>query len=65
VINHYRRRYQGIRLIYRNVEQLFDSINHGFGALDLGRSMSRCGFYIHDHAMLDINQVVRGIGEKR
>ncbi|MNV76755.1 hypothetical protein D3C71_1701290 [compost metagenome] len=48
-----------------DVELRFDPLNHGLGALDLSRSMRRCGFHIHDHAVLCIDQVIRGVSEER
>jgi len=44
-----------------DVELRFDPINHRLGALDFCGSMSRCGFYIHDHAVLGIDQIIRGV----
>ncbi len=37
-----------------DVELRFDPIDHRLGALDFCGSMSRCGFHIHDHAVLGI-----------
>ncbi|MNG09713.1 hypothetical protein D3C84_931430 [compost metagenome] len=48
-----------------DVELRFDPIDHGLGALDLGRAMSRCGFHIHDDAVLGIDQIIRGVSVER
>lgn len=48
-----------------DVELRFDPIDHRLGALDFCGSMSRCGFHIHDHAVLDIDQITRGVSVER
>ncbi|MNR11499.1 hypothetical protein D3C85_1580790 [compost metagenome] len=47
--------------LWLDVELRFDPIDHRLGALDFCGSMSRCGFHIHDHAVLGIDQIIRGV----
>lgn len=47
-----------------DVKLFLDPLDHGIGALEVGGSMRRGRLPIHDHAMLDINQIVRRVGEK-
>ncbi|MCY1179707.1 hypothetical protein D9M73_201190 [compost metagenome] len=44
-----------------DVELRFDPIDHRLGALVFCGSMSRCGFHIHDHAVLGIDQIIRRV----
>lgn len=39
-----------------DIELFFDPLDHGYGAFDLGGSMSWRWLHVHDHTMLDINQ---------
>jgi predicted DNA-binding transcriptional regulator AlpA len=51
------RRISGIanEAFWLDVELHFDPLDHRLGALDFCGSMSRCGFHIHDHAVLGID----------
>lgn len=48
-----------------DVELSLDTVDHGLGALDLGRAMGRCGFHIHDDTMLGIDQIISGVSVER
>ncbi|MCY1533155.1 hypothetical protein D9M68_684680 [compost metagenome] len=45
------------------IELRFDTLDHRPGRIDFGGTVRRSRFYIHDHAVLGVDQVVGGVGK--
>src|ERR1019366_3693130 len=48
-----------------DIEALLGALNHGLARANFGLADSPRGFYVHDDAVLHINEIVIGIGEER
>ena len=47
----------------REVELRLDTLDHRPGRIDFGGTVCRGRFHIHDHAVLSVDQIVRGVGK--
>lgn len=50
--------------LWREIELRLNALDHRPGRVDLGGTIRRSRFHIHDHAMLSIDQVIRGVGKE-
>ncbi len=46
------------------IELRFDTLDHRPGRIDFGGTVRRGRFHIHDHTVLSVDQVIRGVSKK-
>lgn len=46
------------------IELRLDTLDHRPSRIDFGGTVRRGSFHVHDHTVLSVDQVIRGVGKK-